>query len=165
MPVPKVPYPGRNSRPQYAYREANVTQFPQPDSPPPASPHTHTSEPGPGVRAAQLTTIGAADTCSGWADPTAAGKPECSAPQFPGSDAHALLTCCTKVSRFMVKSSSHSFQPQPLTSQSWPSHFLCNLGVERPQKWGKPLPPVSSTGPGPLGCQVPGVPDPEACRT
>lgn len=37
----KVPYPGRNSRLQYDHREANMTQFPQPDSPTSNCPHLH----------------------------------------------------------------------------------------------------------------------------
>ena len=73
-----------------------------------------------------------------------ARKPECSAPQFPASDytpaAHLLreISSTHHVSRFTVKSSSGRFQSQPLISHA-SSHFPFWYGMERPQRWRKPL--------------------------
>lgn len=47
------------------------------------------AQPPPTHRVAQLTAIGASDTCSRWAGLAVTGKPEGSAPQFPGSDVSA----------------------------------------------------------------------------
>lgn len=93
----RVPGPIQSPLPRAEFKTSMWSQGSKYDSVPPARfphllqlpPPPHTPEPGPGIRAAQLTAVGAADTCSGWAGPTVAGKPECSAPQFPGSDVHA----------------------------------------------------------------------------
>lgn len=93
------------------------------DSVPPARlphfrpPHTH--------RAALLTATGASDTCTRWAGLAVTGKPEGSAPQFPGSDVSArcspaaLPRPCQQVYGKVIFC---RFQPQALFSHV-PSHF------------------------------------------
>lgn len=111
----------------------NATQSPRPDSP--------TSNLLPTHRAAQLTATGASDTCSRWAGLAVTGKPEGSAPQFPGSD---VFACCSPAEgnlpprprqQVYGKVIFYSFQPRALISHV-PSHFPLRWEYRDPRNGG-----------------------------
>lgn len=134
---------------QYSYGRANVAQFPQPHLSQglvPVLPSWPLSEPpAPDHRQAPIS-FPQSLSCRLWmGTPLCDRKTRRSAPVSRLWRGCPLLSCCGKslstdhISRFTIKSPSHSFQPESLVSHA-PSGFPLHTGTERPQRWGKLLP-------------------------